>query len=234
MDTTTAIAEVRSLLDEPTARKFTDAEIVRWLNISQNFVNAKFEILTTSTTIDLVEDQATYDITSLITDFVKISSGGLQFLNNSKYEPIYPFTSFKQYLIASATTSTSNPTNYAKYGKYIYLYPTPSSDLTDGLKVWYVYKPTQLDTSSNYDLLDGWGEAEVYTDLICLMASLRGKVKDHTKPEDIQNLIIMKNDAMAQVSEIRSKADSWKSRARQKYRRTPIWGINAAETITEP
>jgi hypothetical protein len=158
---------LRRQLQEVTAAKWTDATLNLYLNLGLQFVqrrimaiNPEFVIYTDYTNV--VSAQASYP-----------KPIGTKFECNLYYKSSSTATSYTKlsripYLdIAEFLHANVSPVNlesaYAIKGRFIVIWPTPTSNVTDGLKLEYV--PTLsmgADADVPYDIVTDLHEAIVY------------------------------------------------------------------------
>jgi hypothetical protein len=141
------IEDVRILFNDETSGFLTsDTAIIRWIN--QGIADiAKAGYWETRGTLNLVADQASYDLASEWGDFVDVK----QVIWTETGEPLQLCAGRGKFdeLHAAIETGT-RPYFYYMAGSTLYVTPTPTEAVTDGLTIERYYVPTDLDCSTNY------------------------------------------------------------------------------------
>lgn len=161
----TAIAEVRSLIDEPVAQFWSDAEITSWINQGCEQAQRETEWAQTQGTIDTTAGTQAYIAPA---DLLRVHR--LEFVpsNNSAYTYSLDFRGYNEMDAAWGNLKTlpaaypelftlwDNPddSDPGTKGLNILLYPVPSVDGT--LTVYYPRKISPASGSENIDILLGW------------------------------------------------------------------------------
>jgi len=130
----TQISDARSLLDEPVEAFYLDSEIVRWLNDADVIFAQEAEFTEFSSTANIVADQREYALPSTLTRIKAV------YVNGNLVDPIdiKDEATFTNSGIANAALATLGVVSYFRqFGTNILLFPTPTSAITDGLKVIY-------------------------------------------------------------------------------------------------
>lgn len=127
----------------------SDSELYAWINDGYNqlideVIANNPDYFVKIGTINLVGGTNTY---TLPTDCEKVSMVSVQ--TNGEWKRFFPLNNLGY---SSADNDDdydlTNPKYYI-YGSSIVLDPTPASSVTNGLKLWYVYTPTQLTSDSS-------------------------------------------------------------------------------------
>lgn len=149
------ITLTRSLADETvTSAVLTDSEITRFLNNRYNEVNSELMRIdgayygAIDQTVDLVADQANYDLPDEDSEsvtrierilHVKIAYDGSNFRRALPIDPI----SINDSNFDNVVYTQNNPVYYL-LAQEIYLLPTPTAAATNALKIWYQQRPAEL------------------------------------------------------------------------------------------
>lgn len=167
---------VRQYLDETNEAYWTDVEINNWINQSYfyyyNWIVQSFEgYFTKDILINIVAGQAKYPVPS---DFFKVKL--LEQVIENKTQPLTYFDRLDSpnYTSGIGEVFAVNFT-YRFEGRNIVLEPTPTSNLTGGLRLEYISTPTGMSTdgsSPDSDFLEMWEEA------IVIKAALSCKAKE--------------------------------------------------------
>lgn len=168
---------VRSYIDEPTPRFWTDAELNNWINQAyfyyyMELVDAYESYFATVVLINIVAGTATYP---LPLDFDKIRLLE-RIVDGTTTVPLQEFNRIEAPNVISGFTYTNSyfPT-YRFFGTNFLLEPTPSNSQTNGLRLEYVPIPLTmaLDIDApNPAFLDHWQE------MIVLKAAISAKMKE--------------------------------------------------------
>lgn len=115
----------------------SEADMLNWINTLEQSIYRNIIKEGVRAYIDIVAEQATYDISSEAYSFEDIN---VLIIDSVKYTKISAFSDDAYY-------------TFYKSGTSIVVYPTPLTAKTDGIEVRYVRKPT-LKTSENKTTLD--------------------------------------------------------------------------------
>ena len=128
----------------------TDTDILRWINDGQRqIVMANEGLLETTATSSSVVNDGDY---SLPADLLILRSVSYKAPGNAFYSQLkgMSFTAFNKYVDSwdGDTLTVGVPEVYTSYAGNIILYPIPSQAVTNGIKIYYQRKPTDLTLSS--------------------------------------------------------------------------------------
>jgi hypothetical protein len=129
----------------------TATECLLWINECQRDIarNGYWEKVDT---VDAVASQEDYNLSTLLTDFIALKA--LRWNASDTYGQIKPISSRGRYeeIKEDYTNlgSTTRPRYYYLHNSTVSIYPLPTANTTDGIKVIYNYMPTALGCSSNY------------------------------------------------------------------------------------
>lgn len=128
---------VRQFGDESGAQ-ISQSDIIRWINEAQrDVIVSNREINQAIATFSSVAEQNIYEITSLIPDILRIHSIAY---NNRLLEML----SFEEAQSKMLESTSGNPSYWFKYAGQLNLWPVPSEDLADGIKVYYNRTPAPV------------------------------------------------------------------------------------------
>lgn len=162
------IAEVRSLLAEPSSGFYLDSEITRWLNLGILDFATKTKVLSSSATSPSVIGQKKYSLPSdfLIPEKVFYDNQELDVVDH--HELLYRAT--RANLDQQGTVESYYLQGTADSGNCLFLYRVPSSVKT--IEVWYIAAPEALVNQGDTILL-----AREWSNAACLFAAHRGHMK---------------------------------------------------------
>lgn len=172
------IRRSRSVLDEPTARFWTDAELTDWINDgARDLARRAEDLLTYDQTLAIAANVATY---SLPSDVIRIHRAEFVPVNSTQTYPIRPSSQDEMDQIWG--TYQANPSSYPSWfvtrgypggsgnsNFQIQFYPVPSQPGT--VNLYYYKMPKRLlstDTGLTIDMPEGWD------DLIIMYVEWRG------------------------------------------------------------
>lgn len=146
MNTQDVITRVRRIFGDDAAVQVTDADVMRWINDGMvEIIKHNEGALQKTDLIDLVAGQSQY---SLPTDFLILRS--LRF----KYTDMLSFSIIRYKSMQEFDESidgwdgtgygTARPQFFTMYEDAVTLFPTPDTSVTDGLKILYNQKPTDV------------------------------------------------------------------------------------------
>ncbi len=150
-----------SRLSVPSAKKarISNSNLDMIINIVVRDVNARLRLLNQDSKFNVVADQYKYDLSSsseTVERFGKIDNLGLWWNAGSASSPdwrrLYPKTlkwldnKFQQWRDQDST----DPLYYAKKGRYLYLYPTPDTALTDGFWLYFIEQTQTMSEDAHF------------------------------------------------------------------------------------
>lgn len=132
-------ARVQTQLGDESGIVVTPEDIIRWLNDAQLEVVRKTNCLEDTIEIDVEAGVDSYDLPF---DFLKdrrvtVNNYLLKRTTLEELDDLSPSRDVNQ-------TTSDIPSRYYIYGRKIYLTPLPPSTITSGLKLWYVFAPTEM------------------------------------------------------------------------------------------
>lgn len=158
---TTALTSVRELLDEPTARAWSDTELTRWINEACRDMCRTTEVLQTKADISITAGTQEY---TAPTDAVRIYRAEYTRTGESTIYPLEyrDFNAVDAVAWTQRAITQSTPFLFTMWGVVpslkITLYPKPSSAGT--LTVYYYRLPTAVSGGSDtLDIPQGWEDA---------------------------------------------------------------------------
>jgi hypothetical protein len=160
MDLSELIEDVRSRADEDTAGFWTDTMITRWLNMANRKVSFLLECLEDTDEQNMTAGTASYALPS---DYLKVKRVRADSL------PLRPISMPEldrcETTGSPSTDTRGTPSHFYMWGDLLYLYPTPASSVTSGVKVTYYKRPaTLIGTTDEPEL------PEQFQDLLVLYA----------------------------------------------------------------
>jgi len=138
---------VKRQFGDPDGRQITDNDILLWINSAQQEIVSQNPILKETTDTDVVSGQDLYTYPAQRVQYIEAlhySGVPLQY---------YSFQEAQEYILSPPVIATY-PTNvkpkiwYERAGN-VYLYPKPMENVTDGLRLFYVAQPLELDVLSD-------------------------------------------------------------------------------------
>lgn len=219
---TEALSNVRSLIDEPVAQFWSDAELTQWLNQACQDTQRVAEWKQTSAQLSSVAAQQLYVAPS---DLLRIHR--LEFVpdNNTSYTYSLDFRGYNEMDAAWGNLKTlpsAYPELYTLWnnpddsdptvkGLNILLYPVPSVDGT--LNVYYFQTITPMAAGSDIlDILPGW------EDMIYNFATARALRKDaDMRYKEFQQDYAQQLEQMKTVSRTYTDQANWFSTGAQNY-----------------
>ena len=219
---TEALSNVRSLIDEPVAQFWSDAELTEWINQGCAEIQREVEWARKGpTVIDTVAGTQTYYAPQ---DFLRIYR--LEFVpnNNTSYTYSLEFRGYNE-MAAAWGNPTTLPSAYPEQftlwnnpndrttgvGLTILLYPVPAVD--GFLNLYYYRTIVPVAAGGDYvDVLPGW-EDSVYS-----FAAYRALRKDaDPRWNDFKQEFSMQIDQMKSVSRTYTDQPNWFSTGQQNY-----------------
>lgn len=120
--------------------QLTDEDIYRWINAAQREILVTNKILKKLASTNLVAGTSEYQFPSL--DILEVQA---IHVDGTKMQ-FYSFQEAEDYIIENdpQRSATGSPSLWYEWAGVFYLYPTPSSDITDGIKIYYVDAPSKV------------------------------------------------------------------------------------------
>jgi hypothetical protein len=150
MDVEEIITSVKNTFGDESGVQISDEDIIRWINAAQHDVVLHNEsVMEEEVTVNLIKDQQTY---AFPTDLLVLRSIRVQSSGTQAYIRISPYSlqEFDKYVNGwdNSLQHTGQPSIYTTYEQKIFLFPTPSADAENGLKILYSKKPTVVTQAS--------------------------------------------------------------------------------------
>jgi hypothetical protein len=204
--------DVRSHLDETIAEFWTEDELDRWVYEGLRDVARRTECLPATKAITLISNQAEYEAP---TDMLRIHKVEYVQDSSTSYLLNYvPFHNIDDIWYHSRQVAGSNPHTWTFWGYpgngKIYVYPSTSSTVKDGLLVYYYRLPRKLSSPEDpADIPSGW------EDLIPLYVEVlaRRKESKDTRWRDAQLLYEQRLEDMIRHTRLPSDQASYVSMA---------------------
>ena len=157
------LSELRtfSRLSLPGAKKnrITNTQLDTIINVSANDVNIHLGLLPQDSKFNVKADQYKYDLSDseeTVERFTAIDNLGLYWNSGTAASPDWSRmetktlkwlgNNFPQWRDAGS----GDPQYYAKKGRYLYLYPTPDTALTDGFWLYFIEKAPTMSANGDY------------------------------------------------------------------------------------
>src|SRR5215471_12265797 len=131
------VSDTRRTFGDEASVQISDDDILRWINTAQREILISNRILKAIGTTDVVGGQSEYNLSDL--SIVTIQS---IHWNGRKLE-WRSFQDAEEYIMSTDPQKTyiSDPILWYEWGGIINLYPVPQSNLTAGLKIYYIKEP---------------------------------------------------------------------------------------------
>lgn len=145
------VTRVRRVFGDEAAVQVTDEDIFRWINDGQvEIVKNNAEALQTTSTMNLVANQATYALPS---DLLLLRSLRYKFSDMLSYSALI-YKSMQQFDETidgwdGTAQSAGHPNYFTQYNNSVVLFPTPDRASTAGLKLLYNKTPTDVSALSD-------------------------------------------------------------------------------------
>lgn len=150
-----------SRLNVPRAKtnRVSPATLDLVLNEVVRDINARLKLLRTDAKFDKKADQYKYDLSDAsetVDRFYKIDESGIWWNSNTaavvNYRRLFPRTIkwLDKNQEGWRNQGSGDPRYYAKQGKFIIFYPTPSVTLTDGFWLYYIENTIDMSSPSNH------------------------------------------------------------------------------------
>jgi hypothetical protein len=168
------ITDLRSHLDETTARQWSDVELTRWLNEGLRDIARRAEVLQTTTNVTAVAGTQEYTLnTSTLTAMTRIYRVEFIPTGTTDHYPLEyrDFNSMDSVWWTQQETQSGYPYWFTLLGfppalKMI-VYPTPSTGGT--LKVFYYRTPADAASGDTVSIPEGWQDlAVLYAEYVAL------------------------------------------------------------------
>src|ERR1044072_206544 len=147
MNVQDVVTRVRRTFGDEAAVQVTDADIIRWINDGQvEVVKANDQALQKTDLLDLVAGTSQYAAPTdmLILRSLRFKMPDMTSFSTLKYRNMQQFDEALDGWDGSLY-GTGKPFLYTMYEGQIILFPTPDTSVTDGLKVLYNQRPTDVD-----------------------------------------------------------------------------------------
>jgi hypothetical protein len=145
------MTRVKRQFGDESGVQVTDADIIRWINDGQRRIVMHNEgLLETTALRDLTKDVQEYDLPADLLIFRAIS---LKVTGDTTYRHIkgLDFSKFNEYIDGwdGDTLNRAVPLVYTLFAGKIRFYPIPNQTVTNGIKIYYNRKPTDVTGSSS-------------------------------------------------------------------------------------
>ncbi len=162
------IAEFARKVNDVSLKRYRPDQVKRWLNQGNYDISTKVEPLEKTVLTNIVSAQADY---LLPLDFISIKQ--IEYINASGTVSTLIETNYKDLNILRTKTTPSAPTYFLNWENAATLYPTPASNITNGLRLFYYRLHALLE-----ELTDISEFPEGYHDIAVLYACYRAKQTD--------------------------------------------------------
>lgn len=139
------IAYIRRTFGDEASIQVTDADIIRWTNAAQRDIVAKNKILKQVATSTLVAGQSDYDFSALpIYQIHSIYVDGHPVEARS-------FQNAQEYIAKHDPNrkTTGRPQVWYSWGNELTFWPTPSAEVANGIKIYYIAAPVELTATTS-------------------------------------------------------------------------------------
>lgn len=146
MNVSDVVTRVKRQFGDESEVQLTEADIIRYINDAQREIVMHNEtVLTVISTENLVDGTNEYSFPSNL--FI-LRSLRIKPTVAASYESVqhYNLQEFDRRVDGwdGSFWGTGTPCIYTTYNRLIYLFPTPNTDITDGLKILYSRTPTEI------------------------------------------------------------------------------------------
>lgn len=136
-----AVADrVKRQFGDESGVQVVDADIIRWINDAQREIARVNSLLQAVGTINVVSGQTEYPFPSNVLNLISLKYNGKKLQG-------YNLLDFEEYLLNSdpLAEAVGDPTLFViERNNIIRLYPTPDVNLTNGLRIVYIARPTDI------------------------------------------------------------------------------------------
>jgi len=138
-------AYIRSVIPQATVANVPTDMITRILNSGVLDITKKTLCLKTNKKFDVVSGQSTYDLNSVLGDFLTADKSGLLWNNGTEFTEVYPKTLkwLDNFYTNWRSLSQGNPKFYTIDETILTVVLTPNTSLTNGF--WFYYTPMSVD-----------------------------------------------------------------------------------------
>lgn len=139
MNVTDVVNRVLRKFGDEASVQITQDDIIRFINDGQKEIAFKNEILQAVGTMSVVGGQADYSFPAdlLTLNTMYYDNQIVKFMKGTDYDNFIRDTD-------PQTTNSGKPLVYTRWASSFTLYPKPSEDLADGLKIRYTRRPTDV------------------------------------------------------------------------------------------
>lgn len=190
---------VRDRLNEPTARFWTDAQLLAWISEGQRDIARRIEVIQSSTATNIVANQNDYTITANIVRVHRVEYTDPQgVIYALEYRDFNNMDAIGYGWVD--VSATGRPCYYTLWGVSpsvsLTLFPKPDEAVTNGLRVYYYkYPDLSSSTTQSIELPGGWEDLIVE---YCEYSALR-KNKD-PRWQEAKGLYEQKIEDMRQLT----------------------------------
>lgn len=167
------IRDTRSHVDESVAAMWTDEELARWVWEAARDIARRTEWNKKTRYIDTVANQQTYKLPD---DWFRIHR--IEYRQSAGYSYALEFQEFMNMddIWLSSREVSGNPTWWSLWGddkgdEQLYIYPRPSTAITQGLLMYYYAVPKKLNTNdfnATVEVPAGWQDlVPLYVEVLC-------------------------------------------------------------------
>lgn len=140
------ITRVKEQFGDEAGIQITDSMIIRWINDGIKDISYNSNLLQTRATADVVAGQSEYDLPADILSVHNVRYDGvvLRGLSIQEADALYP-----DHDNTTVQATTGIPQNYWIYAQTLFLYPTPDTDGTAKLRMYYTKLATEIANSGD-------------------------------------------------------------------------------------
>lgn len=142
----------RTYTSKAKTNQITDTLVETLIQEAVNDISRILELFPTSTTFNVQSEVQQYDLNSEITDLVKVREAGLKWYDGTNWNRLKAYTIEKldEEYPYWEDDSSGDPLRYVIDGTNLIIHNKPDTALTDGFKLYYYKRPTQMDDDGDY------------------------------------------------------------------------------------
>lgn len=128
----------KRILGDDSGALYAEDDFIRWINDAQIDIARKTEVLQDFSTYSIVAAQQEYDLPDDFIKIVKISYNGIT-LKSTTLQEIDSLSPSRD-----SDSYRDSPYRWYIWGNRLWIHPLPVSDVTDALRIFYVFRPPTL------------------------------------------------------------------------------------------
>lgn len=109
-------------------------------------VGLKASVLRTNASFNTVANQQEYDLKTVVTRYLAVDKGGAWYLSGTTFKKLYPKTVewLDENIQNWRNGAAGEPLYYYIHSDKLGLYPKPSASVANGIKFYYIQRPTPM------------------------------------------------------------------------------------------